>query len=67
MLKEVFFRLSEKKFIGNTYISRERHIECLRKTRKYLEKSKQKRTMMFFRKILDLPLKKFQKYMEKLI
>ena len=61
LLKAVFFRLSEKKFIGNTYISRERHIECLRKTRIYLEKSKQKKNYDVFSEDIRLAIKEISK------
>ena len=61
LLKKIFKRLSEKNFTENTYISRERHIECLRKTRKYLEKSKKKKNLDVFAEDIRLAIKEVSK------
>ena len=61
LLKTVFQSLSEKNFVENTYISRERHIVCLRKTQKYLEKSKQKKNYDVFSEDIRLAIKEISK------
>ena len=61
LLNTVFQRLSEKNFAENTYISRERHVECLKKTKKYLEKSKQKKNYDVFSEDIRLAIKEISK------
>ena len=61
LLNAVFCELSGKNFTENTYISRERHIDCLVKTRKYLEKSKQKKNYDVFSEDIRLAIKEISK------
>ena len=61
LLKAVFQSLSERNFVENAYISRERHAVCLRKTQKYLEKSKQKKNYDVFSEDIRLAIKEISK------
>ena len=61
LLKAVFHKLSENNLTENTYISRERHIECLKNTIKYLEKSKQKKNYDVFSEDIRLAIKEISK------
>ncbi len=61
LLKVVFKRISEKNFAESAYISRERHVECLKKTRYYLEKSKQKKNYDVFSEDIRLAIKEISK------
>ncbi len=61
LTKAVFKNLSKKNFLENTYISRERHIECLVKTKKYLEKSKEKKNYDVFAEDIRLAIKETSK------
>ena len=61
LLKVVFQRFSENNFAENTYISRERHVECLRKTKIYLEKTKQKKNYDVFAEDIRLAIKEISK------
>ena len=61
LLKVVFKRISEKNFAESAYISRERHVECLKKTRYYLEKSKEKKNYDVFSEDIRLAIKEISK------
>ena len=61
LLSAVFKRISEKNFAESAHISRERHAECLRKTRNYLEKSKQKKNYDVFSEDIRLAIKEISK------
>jgi|TARA_B100001964_G_scaffold108845_1_gene121581 tRNA modification GTPase len=61
LLKAVFHKLSENNLTENTYISRERHIRCLIETRKYLEKSKEKKNYDVFSEDIRLATKEISK------
>ena len=61
LLKVVFKKISEKNFAENICISRERHVECLKQTRNYLEKSKQKKNYDVFSEDIRLAIKEISK------
>jgi tRNA modification GTPase len=61
LLKTVFNNLSEKNFVENTCISRERHTQCLIKTQKYLERSKQKKNYDVFSEDIRLAINEISK------
>ena len=61
LLRELLIKLTKKGKIHNMTISRERHIECLKKTREYLEKSKQKKNYDVFSEDIRLAIKEISK------
>jgi len=61
LLKDVFYNLSENNLTENSYISRERHTSCLRKTKEYLEKSKEKKNYDVFSEDIRLATKEISK------
>ena len=59
LLKIIKGKFSDKNLSENSYISRERHISCLKSTLLNLENSKQSKTMDLFAEDIRLALKNF--------
>ncbi len=61
LLKSIFTKLNEKNAFENAYISRERHQECLIKTKNYLDNSKKMKNFDVFAEDVRLAINEISK------